>query len=150
MNAFIFRGLSGERIKNKTTVWLLSCIVCFVMFAFHFVLSDSLALAGNVKETETIFAYGTLLDPNVQKSVIGRTAEVQDDVLSGYRKGVLQLKKNAYFIAIRDDESYIEGGYITVTQSELERIDRYEGIHYQRGRVTLDSGIEAWVYREYE
>lgn len=96
---------------------------------------------------EALFAYGTLLDPKVQRRVIGRTVEGRPDTLPRYRKGVLQLPGAAYFIAIPDEQGEIDGGVLEVTPMELRRIDRYEGEAYERARVTLRSGTEAWVYR---
>ena len=96
---------------------------------------------------EALFAYGTLLDPGVQRSVIGRRVKARPDVLPGYRKGVLEFPEAAYFIAIPDERGKIEGGVIEVTPEELRRIDRYEGEEYERAAVTLASGLRAWVYR---
>jgi len=107
-------------------------------------------VGGDIVEVEAIFSYGTLLDPNVQRSVIGRTVESRPDTLPGYRKGVLRLGRAAYFIAIPDEQSEIDGGVIEVTPDELRRIDRYEGDAYERAWVTLGSGSEAWVYRRPE
>lgn len=99
---------------------------------------------------EAVFAYGTLLDPEVQRRVIGRAVESRPDTLVGYRKGVLHLANASYFIAIRDERSRIRGGVIEVTPDELSRIDRYEGDEYERVRVVLASGSQAWVYRRPE
>lgn len=101
-------------------------------------------------DLEAVFAYGTLLDPKIQQRVIGRLVESKPDVLPGYRKGTLKLSKNSYYIAVRDPDHSIEGGVLMVTGDELKRIDRYEGKHYERARVVLESGIEAWVYRQWE
>lgn len=99
---------------------------------------------------EVVFCYGTLLDPEVQRRVIGRTIPSRPDRLPGYRKGVLDLGGAQYYIAVRDDQSEIEGGVIAVTAAELRRIDGYEGEEYERARVTLASGTRAWVYRRPE
>jgi len=99
---------------------------------------------------EAVFAYGTLLDSEIQRRVIGRTVESRPDTLLGYRKGVLQLADATYFIAIRDEQSEIRGAVIEVTPDELRRIDRYEGEEYERVQVVLASGVRAWVYRRPE
>ena len=96
---------------------------------------------------ELLFAYGTLLDPDVQRSVIGRTVQSRPDTLPGYRRGVLRSGGASYFIAIPDEQGAIDGGILEVTREELERIDEYEGDEYERARVRLGSGIFAWVYR---
>jgi len=73
--------------------------------------------------------------------------ESRPDVLPGYRKDTLLLGCASYYIAVPDSHGEILGGVIEVTQDELLRIDRYEGEEYERARVTLASGTEAWVYR---
>jgi gamma-glutamylcyclotransferase (GGCT)/AIG2-like uncharacterized protein YtfP len=50
-------------------------------------------------------------------------------------------------VAVPDANSYINGWLIRVTEEELGRLDEYEGENYVRIRVTLATGIEAWVYR---
>lgn len=96
---------------------------------------------------ESLFCYGTLLDPEIQRQVIGRTVESRPDTLPGYRRDVLLLGCASYYIAVPDAQGEIRGGVIEVTPDELLRIDRYEGEEYQRVKVTLASGAEAWVYR---
>ena len=96
---------------------------------------------------ESLFCYGTLLDPQVQRRVIGRTVESRPDALPGYRKDMLLLGCASYYIAVPDPRGEIQGGVIEVTRDELVRIDRYEGDEYERVKVTLVSGKEAWVYR---
>ena len=99
---------------------------------------------------EALFVYGTLMDPEVQRRVIGRVVPLIPDTLAGYRKGEIVLGKNTYPIAVRDPDREIAGAVMLLTPSEVRRTDRYEGKAYERGRVVLTSGTEAWVYRSPE
>ena len=95
---------------------------------------------------ETLFVYGTLHDPRVQKVLLGRTLHSSPDVLPNYARRTDLLPP--YPVAMPDDEDRaIRGWVLHVTAEELEKLDHYEGSSYIRVRVTLASGIEAWVYR---
>lgn len=109
---------------------------------------DKPARGGEHVAVEALFSYGTLLEPTVQKRVIGRTVRSQSDVLEGYRKSEITLGERTYAIAVPDPDHSIAGGVIDVTRYELKRTDRYEGRSYERVRVELKSGKEAWVYRQ--
>lgn len=93
-----------------------------------------------------VFAYGTLLVPAVQSSVMGRLIEGTPDRLAGYRKTRIQDGADSYPNLAPDANSEVEGRVIEVTQRELDRIDMYEGALYSRHKVTLKSGTEAWAY----
>ena len=88
--------------------------------------------------TASLFIYGTLLNPLVQKQVLGRHGPGEPDTLAGYKKYSIRLATGVYPI-IRPET----GGLV-----ELALIDRYEGDAYQQKKVTLVSGRWAWVYQE--
>ncbi|HSE61405.1 MAG TPA: gamma-glutamylcyclotransferase family protein [Candidatus Saccharimonadales bacterium] len=95
---------------------------------------------------ERLFTYGTLQDPEVQKQVFGRVADMHSDALKGYRKSVIKLKGKVYPIAVYDASSLIEGMTLEATQEEILMMDKYETSAYKRIEVTLASGQRAWVY----
>lgn len=99
--------------------------------------------------TESLFVYGTLMDPQVQRRVFGRAAPGQPDKLLGYRKDQIRLGFGIVYPIIRPEaEGSVEGLVIQITPAELRLIDHYEGTAYRRSKVTLVSGREAWVYTE--
>ena len=69
------------------------------------------------------------------------------DKLTEYRKSSIRLGDRDYPIVEPEAGSSVEGLVITVSPTELSRIDHYEGENYRRTRVTLVSGRRAWVYR---
>lgn len=97
---------------------------------------------------EYLFVYGTLVDPELLRSIIGRTVTGIPDKLYGY-----QYKDDALII---DGEKYpgikecnglsVEGVIYDVCPEELTLLDQYESGKYQRKRVRLESDINAFVY----
>lgn len=109
------------------------------------------------KESERLFSYGTLQSESVQLATFGRTLAGRPDALAGYRLQMIQIMDQE-FVATSGAEyhrnleftgsatDFVEGTVLTVTQQELEQADAYEPDGYERVRVNLRSGAEAWVY----
>ena len=97
---------------------------------------------------QQLFVYGTLRDSDVQQRVYGRTIPGRPDTLYGYRKSEVWSGDAYYPIAIPDPDGEIDGFVLELTDEEMARGDAYEGDEYRRLRVTLRSGLEAWVYCE--
>ena len=98
--------------------------------------------------TENLFAYGTLQIEAVQLATFGRRLKGQADTLLGYGLTTLRMEgeehRNLQFTGNPSDS--IEGTAFEVTTKELEQADAYEPDCYERIRVTLQSGLQAWVY----
>ena len=106
--------------------------------------------------TENLFSYGTLRQEAVQLATFGRRLAGQPDTLVGYVLKMIQIQdadfaaktcahhRNLEFTGIASD--FVEGIVFALTQKELEQADTYEPTDYQRVRVELKSGVEAWVY----
>lgn len=103
-----------------------------------------------------VFSYGTLRDPQVQRSLYGRTPLTQPDVLIGYRLDWVEIT-DADVIATSGSDRHpilrtghssdsVAGACLELTESELAATDAYEVDDYQRHLVTLASGRTAWVY----
>ncbi|MDR5892558.1 MULTISPECIES: gamma-glutamylcyclotransferase family protein [Halomonas] len=88
-----------------------------------------------------VFVYGTLRSGLVRWVVTGRAGESRPAVLEDFRRSALDLEEAP--------GERVEGEVITVSAEELARLDRYErlGIRYERVRLVLADGTEAWVYR---
>lgn len=97
--------------------------------------------------SEFLFVYGTLMDPLVQERVFGRVAPREADRLAGYGKNSINLGSGVFPIIKPEVGNSVKGLILRVTPAELELIDQYEGSAYQRKKVTLVSGREAWVYQ---
>lgn len=92
-------------------------------------------------ETHEVFVYGTLRSATVRRVVIGRRTDVQPARLEGFRRAHLNIEPAP--------AEHVEGMILEVDSEELRRLDRYErlGIRYERVRLTLADGSDAWVYR---
>lgn len=93
------------------------------------------------EETHEVFVYGTLQYPSVRRVVLGRRGDARPAVLDGFRRRYLNIE------AARP--AHVDGRVLEVSSEELRRLDRYErlGIRYERVRLELRDGTEAWVYR---
>lgn len=109
------------------------------------------------KDSELLFAYGTLQDEAVQLSTFGRKLDRTKDVLVGYRLRIVRIEDREYVAAsgtadhrdlefTGDPSDVVEGMVFLVSTSELEQADAYEPQGYTRTLVQLRSGLNAWVY----
>ncbi|MCA1798286.1 MAG: gamma-glutamylcyclotransferase [Xanthomonadaceae bacterium] len=91
--------------------------------------------------THAVFVYGTLRFASIRWLVIRSTADTTPAVLPGYRRDGLDIEPQA--------DSEVRGFVVEVDADALRRLDRYErlGIRYDRVRVTLADGEQAWAYR---
>ena len=110
-----------------------------------------------MNETERLFSYGTLQTESVQLSTFGRRLSGSPDALVGYRLRMIKIEdqdfvvtsgaeyhRNLEFTGSASD--VVEGTVFFITQQELEQADVYEPDGYERIRVQLRSGTEAWLY----
>jgi hypothetical protein len=111
----------------------------------------------NGVSTEVLFSYGTLRGADVQRAIFGRRLSGAPDTLVGYVQatvrvtdpGVLVTSGQAdHPILCRSDDptDIVQGMALRLTPLELVQADAYEVDDYQRVRVTLGSGLSAWVY----
>jgi gamma-glutamylcyclotransferase (GGCT)/AIG2-like uncharacterized protein YtfP len=105
----------------------------------------------------TLFSYGTLRQPEVQRATYGRLIEGRPDALVGYRLAPLEISsaevvrlsgKSVHAIARRTGrpEDRIEGVVFELEAAELEATDAYEVDAYARREVRLESGLVAFAY----
>ncbi|MBN1457350.1 MAG: gamma-glutamylcyclotransferase [Sedimentisphaerales bacterium] len=114
------------------------------------------------KKKYNLFIYGSLRDPSILKSVCGlsfslkpsNTHSEDSDVLfaelamlPGYRR---VSPDNVYYYAVANPNTKIEGFIIyDMPASALAEIDKYEGLHYDRETIkvnTANGPVEAQAY----
>lgn len=95
-----------------------------------------LSLAG----MELVFAYGTLVDPAVRQTVLGRAVPALQAVLPGSCK-----KEGEYPTLEADEKAQVLGVCFEVTEEELAKLDAWEA-SYRRVPVQLEEGLAAWAY----
>ena len=94
-----------------------------------------------------LFSYGSLQQQEVQLSLYKRVLKGSEDQLKGF-KLTEELLYDQYPIIIetKDNTDLISGFVFEITLEELKFTDEYEGEHYRRIQVKLESGREAWCY----
>lgn len=91
-----------------------------------------------------LFAYGTLMWPEVLEAVIGRRPEGVKAVLGGYLR--LRISGACYPAIVPSEGGRVEGVvYRSLNAAEYERLDRFEGEEYERTTV-MAGGIAAQAY----
>jgi gamma-glutamylcyclotransferase (GGCT)/AIG2-like uncharacterized protein YtfP len=106
---------------------------------------------------EYLFSYGTLQHQEVQKHLFGRILQGAPDTLRGYTLSHIIIRdetfstkaiQESYLIATvsANPEDAIAGYVFTLSAPELSAADSYEPREYKRIKVSLESGMEAWVY----
>ena len=89
------------------------------------------------------FFYGTLIDPDVRRAVLGRLAPetVEPATLPGWRR--FTAKGVSFPIARPDPKSEIEGVLVRDVSAAAGRLlDAYEGDGYRRTKVKIVAGGE--------
>jgi gamma-glutamylcyclotransferase (GGCT)/AIG2-like uncharacterized protein YtfP len=109
------------------------------------------------KDTEYLFAYGTLQTEAVQLATFGRRLEGRPDAMVGYHLTMVEIEDQAFVAASGSAQhrnlqftglasDFVEGTVFTITRKELEQADEYEPADYKRTLVQLRSSVKAWVY----
>lgn len=99
-----------------------------------------------------LFTYGTLQHDDIQENLFGRILHGTPETLVGYALQEIQIEEEfgliAYEILVEtgNPEDTINGIVYSITQKELYQADLYEGFHYKRVEVHLQSNQKAWAY----
>jgi len=97
--------------------------------------------------THYVFTYGTLQEKDVQLGVFSRPLIGFEDELHSFR--IAKEKVAGQYPTIeftKNQDDRIKGKVYTLTPTELNKADRYEGQAYKRQEIELISGKKAWVY----
>jgi uridine kinase len=114
-------------------------------------------IGGPASATVRLFSYGTLQQPQVQRSSFGRLLDGTPDTLPGHRQDLVTITDPDVIAAsgsnrhpivrpTAEPANVVEGTVFTITTGELAAADHYEVDDYRRVLVNLTSGTEAWVY----
>lgn len=101
---------------------------------------------------QKLFAYGSLRHEDVQQDLFGRILQGTPETLVGYELNEIQIEEEfgiVHYPIIKetnDPNDTIDGILYEITQLELRQADLYEGLHYKRVLVHLQSNQNAWAY----
>ena len=108
-------------------------------------------------QTQLLFSYGTLRQPDVQQATFGRELDGRPDAIVGYDLDYVTIS-DPHVIATSGSDRHpilkptdragaaVEGMVFTISEADLAAADEYEVDDYRRIAVPLRSGDEAWVY----
>lgn len=104
-----------------------------------------------------LFSYGTLRLPEVQIATFGRLLDGSEDAMPGYRTDLLEItdpdvlatsgeRFHPIVVPSANPADEVAGSVFRISEEEIWAADSYEVADYDRTRVRLKSGIDAWVY----
>lgn len=114
-------------------------------------------MATDPQFSERLFSYGTLQLEQVQIATFGRKLDAQTDDMPGFSLTMLKIE-DPQVVATSGKTHHpvvawtgnpadrVSGAVFAITPEELAQADAYEVAAYRRDRVTLASGVSAWVY----
>lgn len=106
---------------------------------------------------ELLFSYGTLRQPEVQRSTFGRLLDGRPDAIVGYDLDYVTIT-DPQVVAVsgcdrhpilrpsQAPDACVPGTVFAISPAELVAADDYEVDAYRRVSVPLRSGARAWVY----
>ena len=107
--------------------------------------------------TELLFSYGTLRQPEVQRTTFGRELDGRPAAIVGYDLDYVTIT-DPHVIATSGSDRHpilrqtdrpgaaVEGMVFAISGADLAAADEYEVDDYRRVAVPLRSGERAWVY----
>ena len=106
---------------------------------------------------EYLFSYGTLQNEKTQLDIFGHLLPGTPDILEGYKLFTIEINDNKFLargenkfqstlVCTNYSGDQVAGTVFEIDKTELAFTDRYEPGNYQRIKVTLRSGKEAWIY----
>ena len=96
---------------------------------------------------KNIFVYGSLLNKTLRTNVLCHEIEGVEDILEGYTIDTHSVL-GAYPTVIKSEGELVKGEVFKVSDSDIEKMDRYESHYYKKIEVTLKSGVMSLVYLE--
>lgn len=101
---------------------------------------------------QKLFTYGTLQDKEIQEDLFGRALNGSSEQLIGYQLSEILIEEEFGIVAYpiiketQNPNDIINGIVYHVSQNELYQTDLYEGKHYKRVKVKLQSDELVWAY----
>ncbi len=99
-----------------------------------------------------LFTYGSLQHNDVQENLFGRILIGTPETLIGYALKEIKIEEEfgivhyPIIVETHQPEDTINGIVYDITTIELHQTDLYEGLHYKRVEVHLQSNQKAWAY----
>lgn len=101
---------------------------------------------------EKLFTYGTLQQDDIQDHIYGRVLSGTNETLVGYIIKEIEIEeefgivKYPIITPTENSKDTIKGIVYELTLAEIRQTDNYEGSHYKRVEVELQSNEIVWAY----
>jgi gamma-glutamylcyclotransferase (GGCT)/AIG2-like uncharacterized protein YtfP len=101
---------------------------------------------------QKLFTYGTLQNDDIQETIFGRQLQGTPETLIGYVIKEIQIEEEfgivhyPIIMETNNPEDTIKGIVYEINSNDLRQADLYEGLHYKRVEVHLQSNEIAWAY----
>lgn len=101
---------------------------------------------------QKLFTYGSLQHEDIQEDLFGRILQGTPETLIGYELNEIKIEEEfgliPYPIIMKTNnpEDTISGIVYQITLNDLHQADLYEGSHYKRVQVQLQSDEIVWAY----
>ena len=96
---------------------------------------------------ENVFVYGTLINSMQRYWILKHHVDAEDDILKDY-----SVAMHSYLITYptikKDKGKFVSGKVFKAETWDIERMDKYETMCYEKIKVKLASGKEALAYIE--
>ncbi len=121
--------------KQLRSYFVIAILILLIAGSLYFFL----AVYPHSQRGQTVFVYGTLMNPLYRTYACVCLTPLAPATLPGYTKVGRNIVEN--------ETGSVAGGLIRVTRAELARLDRYERVpyQYQRSTITIDSST-VFVY----
>jgi len=96
---------------------------------------------------EFLFTYGSLKDPAIQQTIIGRKLVGQPETLEQYTTKMI-FDNEIYPALIDAKNKSVNGLVFDILSTDFPALDKYEGSGYKRARVRPKSKVMARVYKQ--
>ena len=96
---------------------------------------------------KNIFVYGSLLSDKLRYNVLGHEIEGKPDILEDYIVDTHSVLTQ-YPTVIKLEGGFVNGKVFKVTDTDIEKMDRYESHYYKKIEVTLKSKVMSLIYIE--
>lgn len=93
-----------------------------------------------------LFIYGTLRQPDIQKTVFGGPIVGSADSLRDFALGEVVVVGKTYLNLVARADSTVDGMVIEVNEEQLRNADEFETEKYSRQEFLLASGRRAEAY----
>lgn len=95
-----------------------------------------------------LFAYGTLLNKEIQIELFGKEIFGTPDSISGYKvMNILEIEGKKYPKLVKQTDGIVFGKIYELSKEQMDIIDQYETSAYSRSAIKTNNEIIVDIYK---